>query len=88
MTCRMGIDLGGTKTEVLVVDSVRQVLYRERFATPAREYDAIVDAISDEFTRARARFGVDLRLGIGVPGAISPRSGLLRNSNTQCLNHF
>jgi fructokinase len=82
----MGIDLGGTKTEVLVVDAARQPLYRERFATPAHDYSAIVTAIGDEFGRARARFDPDLTLGIGIPGALSPRTGLLRNSNTQCLN--
>jgi fructokinase len=82
----MGIDLGGTKTEVLVVDAGRQPLYRERFATPATDYAAILSAIGAEFARARSRFGADLTLGIGIPGAISPRSGLLRNSNTQCLN--
>lgn len=86
MTCRMGIDLGGTKTEVLVVDAAGQALYRERFPTPAHDYHAILDAIGNEFSRARERFGDNLSLGIGVPGAVSPRSGLLRNSNTQCLN--
>ena len=86
MTCRMGIDLGGTKTEVLVIDAERQPLYRERFPTPADDYAAILAAIGDEFSRARARFGADLTPGIGIPGALSPRSGLLRNSNTQCLN--
>ena len=86
VTCRMGIDLGGTKIEVLVVDAGHRPLYRERFATPATDYAAILSAIGAEFARARSRFGTDLTLGIGIPGAISPRSGLLRNSNTQCLN--
>jgi fructokinase len=82
----MGIDLGGTKTEVLVVDAAQQSLYRERFPTPVRDYALILARIGDEFSRARQRFGADLTLGIGIPGALSPRSGLLRNSNTQCLN--
>ena len=86
MTLRMGIDLGGTKTEVLVVDARRQSLYRERFATPAQDYPAILDLIAAEFAHARTRFGDDLTLGIGIPGALSPRTGMLRNSNTQCLN--
>ncbi len=46
MTLRMGIDLGGTKTEVLVVDARRQSLYRERFATPAQDYTGILDLIA------------------------------------------
>jgi len=82
----MGIDLGGTKTEVLVVDVARQTLYRERFPTPAENYQDILSAIEAEFAAARARFGTDLTLGIGIPGSISPRSGLVRNANTQCLN--
>jgi fructokinase len=82
----MGVDLGGTKTEVLVIDPDQRPLYRERFTTPAQDYGAILALIEAEFTRARSRFGADLTLGIGIPGAISPRTGLLRNSNTQCLN--
>ena len=86
MSFRMGVDLGGTKTEVLVVDEARQPLMRERYATPAPDYDAILEAIANEYRRARARFGDDLTLGVGIPGALSPQTGKLRNSNTQCLN--
>ena len=88
MTCRMGIDLGGTKTEVLVLDARAAItVYRERFAYAGpQDYALILARIGDEFSRARQRFGADLTLGIGIPGALSPRSGLLRNSNTQCLN--
>jgi fructokinase len=86
MTFKMGIDLGGTKTETLVLDIGQQPVYRERCATPAHDYDQILDMIEVEFTRAQSRFGGNLSLGIGIPGSISPRSGKLRNSNTQCLN--
>jgi fructokinase len=86
MTFKMGIDLGGTKTETLVLDINQQPLYRERCATPAHDYDLILNMIEAEFTRAESRFGGDMSLGIGIPGSISARSGKLRNSNTQCLN--
>ena len=86
MTFKMGIDLGGTKTEVLILDAARQPLYRQRCATPAQDYVAILELVAAEFEQARSRFGSDMTLGIGIPGAISPRSGLLRNSNTQSLN--
>ena len=86
MSLKMGIDLGGTKTEVLILDDNQQALYRERFATPAQDYDQILGTIEAEVSRAEARFGTDMTIGIGIPGAISPRSGKLRNSNTQCLN--
>ena len=86
MTFRMGVDLGGTKTEVLVVDAAHRPLYRERFPTPAQDYAAMLELIASEYARARASYGDDLTIGIGIPGALSPRSGMLRNSNTQCLN--
>lgn len=86
MTFRMGVDLGGTKTEVVVVDGARQVLHRERFPTPVQDYHLIVESIASAYHAGSARFGDDLTLGIGMPGAISPRSGLMRNSNTACLN--
>jgi fructokinase len=86
MTVKVGIDLGGTKTEVLILDADRLPLYRERFATPAQDYDAILSSIEAEVRHAQSSFGTDLTVGIGIPGALSPRTGKLRNSNTQCLN--
>jgi len=86
MTHKMGIDLGGTKTEVLVLDSSQQPVYRERFATPAQDYDEILAMIVAQVAEMQSRFDPDLTLGIGIPGAISPQSGLLRNSNTVCMN--
>jgi fructokinase len=82
----MGIDLGGTKTEVLVLDSAQQPVYRERLSTPAQDYDEILAMIEAQVDAMQSRFGADLTLGIGIPGAISPQTGLLRNSNTVCLN--
>jgi fructokinase len=86
MTVKLGIDLGGTKTEVLVLDADRLPLYRERFATPAQDYEAILSSIVAQVQSTQASFGVDISVGIGIPGALSPRSGKLRNANTQCLN--
>ncbi len=86
MTCKAGIDLGGTKTEILVLDAQHQPLYRERVATPAQDYKDIVETIGQLVERAESELDVVSRVGIGVPGAISPRSGLLRNANTVCLN--
>jgi fructokinase len=86
MTVKMGIDLGGTKTEVLILDADQQPLYRERFATSAQDYAAILTNIEAQVRRAQSSFGADITIGIGIPGALSPRSGKLRNSNTQCLN--
>jgi fructokinase len=82
----MGMDLGGTRTEVLVLGADRQALYRERFSTPALRYRDILAALVAEFGRARSRFGDELTLGIGVSGPVSPRTGPMRNANTRCPN--
>lgn len=82
----MGVDLGGSKTEVLILDPAQEPLQRERFATPAADYGAILALIAAEYERAQCRYGSDITLGIGIPGAISPRTGQLRNANTQVLN--
>ena len=83
---KTGIDLGGTKTEILVLDPAHQPVYRRRVATPAHSYRDILQMVARLVSEAEAELGVETSLGIGVPGAISPASGLLRNSNTGCLN--
>jgi len=86
MAHKLGIDLGGTKTAVLVLDSEGQPVYRHRVATPAHSYDAILDLITSLVAEAEAELGLSTTVGVGTPGAISPGSGLLRNSNTVCMN--
>lgn len=87
MTLRIGIDLGGTKTEGVVMDGAGQVLHTERRATPAQDgYDAILKCICNLTHDLEQRAGQACRVGIGTPGSISSRTGLLKNSNTVCLN--
>ena len=86
MKFRLGIDLGGTKTEVLVLDPDQRPVYRERVATPAHSYDEILAMIVDLVINAEANVKQEMTIGIGIPGAISPATGLLRNSNTVCMN--
>lgn len=84
---RLGIDLGGTKTEGLVMDETGRELLRERRATPAAEgYDAIVASVVALASRLEAAAGQACLIGIGTPGAITARTGRLKNSNTTCLN--
>lgn len=83
---RLGIDLGGTKTEVVVLDEKNSPLFRKRVVTPADDYDAILALLSNLVAEAEKVVGQKLVVGIGTPGTISPRSGLLRNSNTICMN--
>jgi fructokinase len=83
---RIGVDLGGTKTEVIVLDGRGEVLMRERRPTPAGNYAATLDCIADLVTEARVRAGPEASIGIATPGALSARSGLMKNSNSTVLN--
>lgn len=84
---RVGLDLGGTKTEGVVLDETGEILFRERRATPqSAGYEAILANIRDLVVELERRAGASCRVGIGTPGAISTRTGCLKNSNTVCLN--
>ena len=84
---RIGIDLGGTKTEGIVMDEAGKILFRERRPTPQADgYDAILKNIHALVLDLEKKADQLCRLGIGTPGAISTRTGCLKNSNTVCLN--
>jgi len=84
---RIGIDLGGTKIEGVILDERNHPLRRERIATESeRGYDHIlarVAAVAEPLLREAAECET---VGVGTPGAVSARTGLLKNSNTVCLN--
>jgi len=83
----LGIDLGGTKIEGIVLAGDGTELARRRIATGReRGYDHIVGRVADVVAELRA-FAPDCRrVGIGTPGSLSARDGTLKNSNTVCLN--
>jgi fructokinase len=81
---KIGIDLGGTKTEIIVLDENLDVLERKRVPTPQHSYDEIIDTISTLVLDASQNIS-DFSLGLCCPGAISKQTGLIKNSNTQCL---
>jgi fructokinase len=85
---RVGIDVGGTKIEGVVLDSANAVVYRERIDTEtARGYPHIIDRIGELHTRMTQRIeAAPHTLGIGTPGALSAATGRLKNSNTTALN--
>jgi len=84
---RFGIDLGGTKTEGAILDPDGSVVFRERIATDSSTYEAVLAGIESVYRRMRghARDAAHT-LGVGTPGAVSPRTHLLKNANTTCLN--
>ena len=84
---RIGIDLGGTKIEGIVMGDEGQILHRMRRPTPASEgYGAVVEAVSGLVMELEAECGASCRVGMGTPGAISQVTGMMKNSNTLCLN--
>lgn len=85
MNYRIGIDLGGTKIECIVLDE-NTVVHRKRIATPKGHYEKTLQAICDLVKEAEQFVGQPCTVGIGTPGAISQKTGFLKNSNSVCLN--
>jgi fructokinase len=81
---RLGIDLGGTKTEIIALDSDGRICLRERVATPCG-YDAVLGAIRGLVDSAEAKLGVRGTLGIAIPGTLSARTRLVKNANSTAL---
>ena len=83
----IGVDLGGTKTEAIVLDAAGAEVWRQRIATPsAQGYDAMLAALAALVGQARmAAGGQSASIGFGTPGSLTA-DGLLKNANTQCLN--
>ena len=83
---RIGIDLGGTKIEGLVLDDTGKERARVRVATPQASYEATVDGVATVVRELEAKVGARCRVGVGHPGAISPATGLIKNANSTRLN--
>ena len=84
MLYKIGVDLGGTKTEIIVLDENLHVLERKRVTTPQKNYNEIVNTIETLVLDASKNIS-DFSLGICCPGVLSKQTGLIKNSNTQCL---
>jgi fructokinase len=82
----IGIDLGGTKVEVLLLDTQGNERFRKRLPTPQGDYEGTLQTIRQLITEAEQQAGQTCTLGIGTPGAISPATGLMKNSNSVVLN--
>jgi fructokinase len=83
---RIGIDLGGTKIEAIALDEDGSVVLRERIAAPHGDYEATVDAIAGLVGNIEQRLQRNGTVGVGMPGTISPTTGLVKNANSTWLN--
>ncbi len=86
-TSRMGIDLGGTKIEYAVLGETGALLLRRRIPTPP-SYDATVRALADCVRAVEAELAHPVSVGVGIPGVISPVTGLVKNANSVGLNGY
>lgn len=82
---RIGIDLGGTKIEGLAIDANGRERLRRRMPTPAGDYRGTLSAISRLVQEMENELGEKASIGVGIPGALSLASGLVKNANSTCL---
>ena len=82
---QLGIDLGGTKIAAVVLDDDGAVVWETRVPSPRDDYDATVEAIAALVADGERAVGRECSVGIGIPGAISPATGLVRNANSTWL---
>ncbi|HEA26267.1 MAG TPA: ROK family protein, partial [Ectothiorhodospiraceae bacterium] len=87
---RIGVDLGGTKIEAIALLSSGDELLRRRIPTPQGDYRGTIAAVASLVQEIEAELGVvdvdrPRQIGIGIPGAISQESGLVKNANSTCL---
>jgi fructokinase len=83
---RLGIDLGGTKIASVVLDEDGRVVWHRRTPTPRDDYAATIEALAAVVLEAERDLRVQCTVGIGIPGAISPATGLVKNANSTWLN--
>ncbi len=86
---RIGIDLGGTKTEIAVLNAHGEIVFRQRCPTPSHSYTDILNAIVALVDTAVTQTAMPrpLQIGIGMPGCLDVTTQSVRGSNTQVLNH-
>jgi len=83
---RIGIDLGGTKIEAIALGGDGDTLFRQRVPTPRDDYAGTIRAIGSLVAAAESATGRSGSIGIGMPGTISPATGLVKNANSVWLN--
>ena len=79
---RIGVDLGGTKIEALALDLDGREAYRHRVQAPQGSYRATIEAVAGLVEQAERTLGATGSVGIGIPGAVSLRTGLIKHANS------
>jgi fructokinase len=82
---RIGIDLGGTKIEGVVIGADGSIAARQRVATPRADYDATISAVVGLVTALERSAGTPCTVGLGIPGTISRATGVVKNANSTWL---
>ncbi len=85
MSLRIGIDLGGTKVEAIALDPSGRELARLRAPTPAGDYPGMLAVIADMVAALESRTGETGSVGVGIPGILSPATGVVKNANSTML---
>ncbi len=85
MSLRIGVDLGGTKIEAIALGAGGTERFRRRIETPRGNYDGTLRAIADLVSAVESATGERGTVGIGMPGAVSPATGLVKNANSTWL---
>src|SRR5512133_1278069 len=83
---RIGVDLGGTKIEGAVVAPDGEITLRNRVPTPRDDYEATIEAVATLVGDLERQLGATTTVGVGMPGTISPATGLVKNANSVWLN--
>jgi fructokinase len=82
---RIGVDLGGTKVEAVALDAAGRSLARRRVPTPRHDYAGTLDAVVALVRDLETEVGREGTVGVGIPGAVSPATGLVKNANSTWL---
>jgi fructokinase len=85
MALRIGVDLGGSKIELLALDPQGEERYRKRVPTPRGDYGATLKTVTALVGECEETLGAKGTVGVGIPGALSLSTGRVKNSNSTCL---
>ncbi|OEF23275.1 ROK family protein [Vibrio rumoiensis] len=83
---RLGLDVGGTKIEAVVIDKNNHVIFQKRISTPTDAYSSFLSSLISFISQIQMELSEPFTIGIGLPGAISPDTGKIKNCNCLILN--